>query len=201
MRKIVVIGISGLFILSVSSVLWAQPSPQDQQKAIEAYAKAAAVTENHKLLAYFVGSWDVTSTMWQSPGAQPTVSKNSGEVMSILGGRFVMTKFKGTMMGQPFEGMQVDGFDNMRNKFQTFWVDNSSTSFYLLSGTYDAKTRTWNATGRWADPMGGMTPVRTVTRIVGPDEYIYEMYMGRPDGQEFKSLENHGLRKKMGPRG
>lgn len=198
MRKIVVIGIAGLFILSVSSALWVKPSPQNQQKAREAYAQAAAVTENHKLFTYFVGRWNVTSKMWQFPGTPLTVSKNSGEVISILGGRFFMTKFKGPMMGQPFEGLQVDGYDNLPNKFQTFWVDNSSTTFYPLSGTYDAKTKTWNATGRWADPTGGMTPVRTVTRVAGPDEYFSEMSMTMPAGKEFKSLENHCLRKKMG---
>jgi len=125
--------------------------------------------------------------MWQFPGAQPTVSENTGEVMSILGGRFIMTNFKGTMMGKPFEDMQVDGYDNMQNKFQTFWVDNSSMSFDLLSGTYDAKTKAWTSIGQWADPMGGLTPVRTVTRVVGPDEYICEMFMGSPTARSSKA--------------
>jgi hypothetical protein len=88
------------------------------------------------------------------------------------------------------------GFDNIQKKYVTFWIDNSSTAFFLLSGTYDAAKNAWTDTGQWADPMGGTTPVRSVTRIVGPDEYIYEMYMGMPDGKEFKSLENHCTRKK-----
>jgi hypothetical protein len=37
---------------------------------------------------------------------------------------------------------------------------------------------------------------RSITRVVSPDEYVYEMYMGLPDGTEFKSLENRCLRKK-----
>jgi hypothetical protein len=37
---------------------------------------------------------------------------------------------------------------------------------------------------------------RSITRVMSPDEYIYEMYMGMPDGPEFKSLENRCLRKK-----
>ena len=83
-----------------------------------------------------------------------------------------------------------------QNKFQTFWIDNSSTAFFLLSGTYDAATKAWTDTGKWADPMGGISPVRIVTRIIGPDEYLYQMYMGLPDGKEFKSMENRYIRKK-----
>jgi len=181
-------------IIAVSGL--AQTSSQDQQKAMEAYLKAMAVTENHKLLDYFIGKWEATSTMWSFPGSPPVKSQSSAEVTSILGGRFFMSKLSGTMMGQPFEGVQINGFDNMQNKFLTFWIDNSSTSFFLFSGIYDAATKTWTDTGNWADPMGGTTPVRSVTRIVGPDEYVYEMYMGMPDGKEFKSLENRCLRKK-----
>jgi len=52
-------------------------------------------------------------------------------------------------------------------------------------------------TGKWADPMGGTTDVRSVTRIVSPDEYVYEMFMGMLDGKEFKSRENRCVRKKL----
>ena len=44
--------------------------------------------------------------------------------------------------------------------------------------------------------IGGAMPTRAVTRIVGPGEYIYEMYMGLPDGKEFKSMEVRYVRKK-----
>jgi hypothetical protein len=196
MKKIMVGLSAALVFLSAISLLSAQSSPQDQQKAMEAYMKAMAVTENHSRLKFFVGSWDVSSTMWSFPGTPPTTSQNSGQVTSIMGGRFIMMKFSGTIMGQPFEGIQIVGYDNMQKKYVTFWIDSSSTAFFLLSGTYDAAKNTWMDTGQWADPMGGTTPVRGVTQILGPDEYIYEMYMGMPDGKEFKSLENRCLRRK-----
>ena len=196
MKKVMIAVSAAALIVSSAGGLFAQASPQDQQKAMEAYAKAMAVTENHSHLKYFVGKWDVQSTMWTFPGTPPTTSQNVGEVTSILGGRFIMAKLNGTMMGQPFEGIQINGYDNMQKKFITFWIDNSSTAFFMFLGTYDAAKKTWTDTGKWADPMGGTTPVRSVTRIVGPDEYIYEMYMGMPDGKEFKSLENRCVRRK-----
>jgi len=191
----IILSAAAVFLAATGGIS-AQTTDQDQQKAMEAYAKAMAVAENHGLLEFFIGRWDVTSTMWSFPGTPPTTSQNAGDVTSILGGRFIMMKFSGTMMGQPFEGIQIVGYDNMQKKFQTLWIDSSSTAFFLLSGTCDAARKTWTDMGRWADPMGGTTNVRSVTRIVGPDEYVYEMYMGMPDGKEFKSLENRCLRKK-----
>ena len=196
MKKITGFGIAFVLFLAAVLGLVAQASQEDQQKATEAYIKAGGVNENHKLLTYFIGRWDVTTSLWDFPGNPPSTSKNGAEVTSILGGRFIMAMFSGTMMGQPFEGIQVNGFDNIKNKFQTFWIDNSSTAFFLLSGTYDAGTKTWTDTGTWDDPIGGKSPVRTVTRIIGPDEYLYQLYIGRPDGKEFMSMENRYQRKK-----
>ncbi len=180
----------------------AQATPADQQKAMDAYMKAAAVTANHEALKYFVGSWDVEGTMWEAPGAPPTKTKNTGLSVLIMGGRYFRMDYKGTMMGMPFEGLQITGYDNLEKAYKTFWVDNSSTSFYVLTGQYDAAKKTYNYTGRWADPMGGFTPVRMTFRIVGPDEYVSETYMKMPDGKEFKSMADRYLRKKpAGPRG
>jgi len=172
------------------------PPAQDQAKTMEAYAKAMAVTEHHRALEFFIGRWDVTSTMWAFPGTPPQTSRNAAEFTSILGGRFVMMTVKGTMMGQPFEAVQVVGYDNMQQKYTTFWIDNNSTAMFFLAGTYDAAAKAWVDKGTWSDPMGGMTPVRAVVRITGPDEYVYEWFITLPDGKEFKSLENRCVRKK-----
>ena len=75
-------------------------------------------------------------------------------------------------------------------------LDNSSTSFYILKGTYDAAKKAYTFTGRWADPMGGDTPVRMVIKIVSSDEYISETYMKLPDGKEFLSMVDRSVRVK-----
>ena len=43
---------------------------------------------------------------------------------------------------------------------------------------------------------GGTIGVRAVTKLVNKDELVYEMYMVGPDSKEFKTLENHAVRKK-----
>jgi hypothetical protein len=174
----------------------AQTAGQDQAKAMEAYTKAAAITTHHEVLNYFVGRWKVESKMWAVPGAPPSESVNTNAGEMILGGRYVRLAYRGQMMGQPFEGLQISGYDNTAQVFTTIWIDNTSTSFYLLKGTYDAAKKTYTFTGRWADPLGGDTPVRMIIRIVSPDVYESETYMVLPDGKDFKSMEMRCTRKK-----
>jgi hypothetical protein len=175
----------------------AQEMPADQQKAMEAYAKVMSPNENHAFLKNFAGEWNTESKAWMQPGAPPTVSQATADAELILGGRFVMTKFHGSMFGQPFEGIQILGYDNLQQKYTTFWIDNSSTVFYLMSGARDTSGSVVNQAGMWPDPMsGGTIAVRDVTRVVSPDEYTYELFMTGPDGKEFKTLENRVSRKK-----
>jgi hypothetical protein len=181
----------------LSAPLSAQTSPQDQQKAMEAYMKAGAVTENHAFLKRFAGSWQAETAMWAFPGQPPTASQNTFEGKMILGGRFVSLAYKGMMMGQPFEGFQITGYDNLQKKFITLWIDDSSTAFFLLAGPKEAGKDVINQKGEWQDPMtGGMSKVRAVVTFTGPDSYVFAQFMGLPDGKEFKSMEMRCTRKK-----
>ena len=155
------------------------------------------VNENHAFLQNFEGKWDVTTTAWMQPGAEPTESKSSAESEMILGGRFLKVNVKGVMFGQPFEGMQIMGYDNFQKKFIFFWIDSSSTAFYLTEGTLDEEKNAITDIGTWPDPMtGGTIAVRAVTTLVNQDEYTYQMFMAGPDGNEFKSMEYRAIRKK-----
>lgn len=197
MKRIVSpLALAVLAAVLIAGPAFGQSSAQDQQKAMEAYLKAAAVTSDHAVLKFFAGKWDSTGTMWATPGAPPTASKNTVEGELILGGRFVRLVYKGTMMGQPFEGIQITGYDNMQKAYITNWVDNTSTSFYLLTGTYDQAKKTFTNAGKWADPMGGLTPVKMIIRILGPGEFVTETWMTLPDGKPFKSMEDRAVRKK-----
>jgi hypothetical protein len=183
--------------LTSGAVLLAQTSPQDAQKAMDAYMKAGAVTANHEFLKRYIGTWDAKTTMWMAPGQPPETTQNTYETSLILGGRYLLLKFKGTMMGQPFEGLQIIGYDNIAKKYETLWIDNTSTSFFLTTGTLDAAKKVLTEGGDWADPMTGKTTkVRMTTKYIGPDEYSWEQFNVMPDGKEFKAGEVHCTRKK-----
>jgi hypothetical protein len=197
-RRLLLAALIVLCTVSGSAVTALAEEPQaDQQKMMEEYMKLMAPGANHDYFKDFVGKWDVKSTAWMMPGAEPGVSQSSSESTLLLGGRFLMTKFSGTMFGQPFEGVQIDGYDNLKKKYVTVWVDNSSTGFYFMEGTRDTTTGVLTETADWPDPMSGASvKVRGVTTRKSADEYVYEMYITPLGGKEFKSFENKMTRKK-----
>lgn len=190
-------GLLLVMVVSLCLIGSTQEAKQKQQEMMEAYMKFMEVTENHAFFKNFVGEWDIQTTAWMQPGAEAVTTKNSAKAELILGGRFLKTKFKGTMFGQPFEGLQIMGYDNSQKKYISFWIDNSSTGFFLLSGTRDESGKVLTDTGEWPDPLTGeIIKTRAVTKLTSKDEFIYELYMTGPDGKEFRSMENRYKRKK-----
>ena len=184
--------------LALSSLLAAaqsRPATSEQQQAMAAYAAAGALNENHEFLQKFAGEWEMKTTAWMAPGAPPVESRSTCRAETILGGRFLLLRFVGQMFGQPFEGWQIVGYDNLQKKYIAFWIDGTATAFFLTSGV--RADSVIEDVGLWPDPLtGGQQKVRDRLALVGPDEFTYEMYMGLPGGKEFKSLENRCTRKK-----
>jgi hypothetical protein len=172
-----------------------KPAAGEQQLAMEAYLKAGALNENHEFLKKMAGSWDVQVTSWMAPGQPPSVSKSTVQADIRLGGRYLVMSFVGAMFGQPFEGLQIVGYDNMEKRYTTFWIDNTSTHFYTTAGQREGNVI--SETGSWLDPLNGsQVPVKAKTTLVSADEYLYQQFMVMPDGSEFKSMENRCRRKK-----
>ncbi len=168
---------------------------QEQQKAMAAYMKAAAVTENHQFLSKYAGDWDVDVTYWTAPGAPPTKSAASFKAASRLGGRYVMMEFSGFMMGQSFEGIWLVGFDNLEQKYNTLWIDNTSTNFFITKGTREGNVI--SESGSWPDPVSGRTlQVKARTTWISDDEFRYEQFMVLADGSEHKGMEFSSKRRK-----
>ena len=45
------------------------------------------------------------------------------------------------MMGQPFSGVGIDGYDNLRKKYVTTWIDTMGTGIFSMEGTASAMER------------------------------------------------------------
>src|SRR6266436_3027817 len=57
-----------------------------------------------------------------------------------------------TMMGAPFTGHGMTGFDNVTGKYWSTWNDSMSTGVMLSEGTCDAQ-KVCTFTGTWNDPI------------------------------------------------
>src|SRR5687768_5057491 len=142
-----VLAIAGTLIASFALAEHKTTSEKMDPKTEEMMKKAEAAGtpgSAHKALDPLVGSWNVEVKCWMTPDAPPRLSKGTSKSSWVLNGRFVQEDFKGEMMGKPFNGMSLTGFDNQKQKYNTIWVDDMSTSMLLSEGTAenDAKTFT-----------------------------------------------------------
>ena len=195
------IGLLVLFFVSsaLNMVVFAQqPQSEEEKEMMKKWMEYATPGENHKYLEYFVGKWEIISKIRMQPGTEPQVSKGENESKMILGGRYLKSYLKGSMMGMPFEGVALTGYDNFKKKFVTIWFDSMGTGFYETSGTLDKTSKTRTETGLWDDFMtGGKSKVKWETKIIDDNKYQFDMYGPDPKtGKEFKSGEIIYTRKK-----
>ncbi|HEX9510261.1 MAG TPA: DUF1579 domain-containing protein [Puia sp.] len=156
------------------------------QKAWMAYMTPGPV---HKMVAKSDGEWKADLTMWMAPGAAPTTSTASCTNKMILGGRYQESKYTGTFMGMPFEGVGMLAYDNAKKVFVSSWVDNMGTGMMTLEGPWDDNSKSVTLLGKSVDPMTGKDMnVRQVFKIIDDNAQQLDMYM-QMNGQEFKTME------------
>lgn len=206
-KKISLLLLTSIFMAaSVSGIIAAETKAAPKKKMSkkeEAAAKAAmdakmaemmkvtTPNENHKVLEAFVGNWTHTAKFWMEPGADAQESKGTSTSKWIMGGRYLQTEAKGDMMGMPFEGMGLMGYDTMKGSYQGLWLDNMTTGMMTSTAQYDAAAKTLNEMGSFSCPMTGDKNMafRAVWRMIDADHYSYEMFEKKPDGSEFRGME------------
>ncbi|MEO1087407.1 MAG: DUF1579 domain-containing protein, partial [Acidobacteriota bacterium] len=154
-----------------------------------AFQQAATPGDEHATLAKGAGTWKATVTSWPSPGAPPMTSEGVFERQLILGGRVMEESYKGDVMGMPFEGHSMLGFDNVTWRWWTMWVDNMSTGPMVLWGAWDESEKAVVYEGTTPDPMSGqLIPMKTVVRHPSADEEQMTMFDLRT-GEPVKTME------------
>ena len=171
----------------------ATPEKIDSAKMAEMMKKveaAGAPGAAHKALEPLVGEWTAEVKSWMSPDAPPTVSKGTAKAQWAMNGRFVRKEFNGEMMGKPFQGMSLTGYDNQKKQYNSLWVDDMSTAIFTSQGTAadGGKVITFNS--KMDCPMTGEKdmPVKQVLRIISPDKHVFEMHDPRK-GDKSKTME------------
>lgn len=167
-----------------------QPPMTPEQKAeMEAYMKAGTPGPQHQQLASTAGTYDIKVKSWQEAGGPATEDPGTATRKMLLDGRVLVEEVSSVMMGTPFTGHGMMGYDNVTGKYWSTWTDSMSTGLMVSQGTCDAK----NAcafTGSWNDPITkGPKKARMTTRWTSPTIEIFELYGPGKDGKEFKMME------------
>ena len=174
------------------------PGGEDMAKMMEAWQKAATPGEAHDKLKPLAGKWTYVTKARMTPDEPFHESTGKAEFKWELGGRYLFHEVKGNpsehdaMMGGPFEGAGMYGYDNLGKQYFFFWADSMSTAPMMSHGTADGsgKTFTFMADEPYECPMTGEKKApKSVLKIVGDDKVVFEMYDKGPDGKEFMGLE------------
>ncbi|MFA5388760.1 MAG: DUF1579 family protein [Candidatus Omnitrophota bacterium] len=159
----------------------------DSRKMMEIYKELGTPGEAHKLLAKLEGSWSARTRNWIEPGKPAIESMGSSERKMILGGRYLQEEYTGDIMGNPFRGISLTGYDNHRKKYFMIWVDSMSTRFFVFEGNIASDGKTITLSGLADDPVRGKVNWRSVIRVINDNTQAFEM----------SGTDKHGIEEKM----
>lgn len=164
------------------------PPDLTEQELMTKMLQAGTPGDVHEDMAGLVGSWDVEYQWYTGPDAEPVQATGTATYRSIMGGRYLIEEFHSQFFGQPFEGMLLMGYDNMRQQFQTVWIDSMSTGMGLQQGRLgtDGTTHLQGEHYDYKTPTG--RPMRSELSAFGENVHEMEMFDTAPDGTEYVSM-------------
>ena len=184
-----VLGWLGAVELTAQEPAASDAAAPDMAAMMEAWMKGATPGDEHAAIAKSAGTWKATVKAWTAPGAEPMVSEGIFKRQMMLGGRVLEENYESNMMGMPFNGHSLLGFDNVSGRWWTIWVDNMSTGPMIMWGDWDEQEKAYVYTGQTPDPVRGrLIEMKTIVRHVSDDEEKLEMY-DMTGGEAIKTME------------
>lgn len=177
-----------LIITSLSLLIGFTAFSQTPEE-MKAWQENMTPGENHKWLASMNGNWDATVKMWMDPTQPPDVSKATTTNEMIMNGLYQRSSHSGNMMGMPFNGESITGYDNFKKQFVASWIDNFGSGIMFMKGEYNTKGDALVLYGSMPDPANGkVMQVKQVTEKTSEDSYTFTMYLIIND-QDIKNME------------
>jgi Protein of unknown function (DUF1579) len=160
----------------------------DMQEMMEIMRKVGTPGEPHKLLGKLEGSWTTKTIGWEG-GKQVMESTGTCEQKLILDGHYLQQTYTGDMMGAPFTGINILGYNNHTKKYESIWIDSFSTATYFFVGKGSADGRTITQECSYDDPVKGPAVWRSVTRTKDDNTLEFEMFITPKGGKKEKMME------------
>jgi len=151
------------------------PKMEEMMKKAEAACTPGAA---HKLLEPLVGDWNAEVKCWMGPDAPPTITKGTAKSTWALKERFVQQEFNGEFMGKPFRGIGFTGYDNVRQKYNSVWIDDMTTTMVTSEGEAEPGGKAITFAGNYACAMTGEKHKETkqIYRIASHNKHTFEMH-------------------------
>jgi hypothetical protein len=140
----------------------------------------------HEILKRDVGVWDATIEM-AAPG-MPAMTMTGVETSTLMAGRWLVTEWQSEMMGQPFEGHGIAGWDPEKKAYVGVWVDGMSTTISHSESTFDPETNTLTGWMEMADPAGGKNRAKTVEEWPDESSRVIRIYLDANADEPFMTF-------------
>jgi len=177
------------FVLLISTPSIAQENEGEMAAEQQAWMEYMTPGPMHEMLMKASGEWKSVSKFWMDPSGEPMVSEGAVKFEMILGGRYMKSTHTGTMMGMPFEGIFLQGYDNATNEFTAIWIDNMGTGTSVAKGKYDEASKSIMYEGTMVDPMSKQElKYKQSVKFLDDNHHLVEMFMDN-NGTEFKMME------------
>jgi hypothetical protein len=187
-------------VLGIGAAIAGQGDKQTQEAGYQPSKEAVAAMSPgpmHKHLDALVGDWTFTGKWRMAPEDAWQDFEATVEREWILDGRFIHETVKSEWMGQPFEGMGLIGYDNLRKQYDMIWVENASTATFHSTGKADPTGKIFTFEGTNSNQMTLQKDCwsRSTLTIKSDTEHVHEGYGKDATGKEFKNMEGTAKRK------
>lgn len=133
-------------------------------------APTARPGKQHAWLASLAGEY--TGEVGGLMGGADSTSR----IESIMGGFWTVTHFESSMMGQPFQGMELMGYDPLKKAYISVWIDSTTPLLQVMEGSYDADAKALTMKGP-SVAMDGEVAEMVNTTTFREDGMRFEMMM------------------------
>jgi|DewCreStandDraft_4_1066084.scaffolds.fasta_scaffold00300_6 hypothetical protein len=145
----------------------------------------------HEHLKRLEGEWVAS---FKGEGGEE--SKGTMSVKLECGGLWAVSDFRAEFAGQKFQGRGLDGYDPVKKKYVSVWVDSMNTIPLFFEGTMDAATKTLTLTGEGRGPDGKPMKFKSETHFPDNDHMKFTMFVIGDDGKPMPMMTIEYTRKK-----
>src|SRR5690606_12572898 len=157
----------------------------DVRVAAAATAKNGdAPTPQDEGLHRAIGQWDATMKMAMDPSQPAMEVKGAESVRPICNGNYTWSDFTASMMGMPFEGHAIVGWDEANECYVSYWIDSMMPIWLKSTGKQLENAAGVEMRGKGTDGEGNEMTTREVVTWKGDDERHLKMEFTTEQGTQ-----------------
>ena len=185
--------VTAIAAMALLALILARPAIAEGTGAPEATGPLPAwmqLSPEHEGLASAAGTWRVASRFWMDPNAPPQTGEATAVRTLILGGRVLEEVYTSTIMGLPFEGRALTGYDPVTDRYWGVWSDTMNPGAAVTYGAWDEDSQMLIMEGESPNQMlGRMMPIRIEARMDSPDRMVQTFFTPDDQGAMVQYLE------------